>query len=956
MDQLLSQLIPTQRVGSDGFNWWVGQVEGTAADEKNNKGGYRFKVRIVGDHPKSKEILDTKDLPWANVMMPVNVPFMPGNVGGAHPQLIKGCWVIGFYLDNDRQKPIIMGSIGQTPSATTVSKSERPDDDGFETYNNITAARVDPAKDGVPAPENPEGGEAEPNTQAGPLSDGTTNEEGEDRVDEGDRKRGAIDQEEWCQITAEKCKKPDLKTQITSILGELLRDIQKSNGKIGTYYINNLTGDLNNSISDGRSKVDKAIRVVREFLGKVKGFIKKKIGEAVDFLVKALLYPDGEKGGNILTPVTEWFNNLLKDLGCQMADLGERLEKWLTNVLMNFIGKIYRAAICQVDEFVNGIISKINQLMNELLNSILGPLQDILGAIAGPLNLIGEAINFVFKLLGISCSGPDQTCSKYKEVCTSGEKKKDEDDKDFLDDLLADIDGLFGDTPPDYTQYVCDEAYTGNPLQITTVGFVGGVPKESDLETKRPKLIYNIDDITVVEGQVAEFTITREGEIDIASSVKFKTIDSPKSGTATVESDYLPVSEIVGFNIGETEKVVTVQTLTDSLTEQDETFFVTITTNSPINETEVETIYIKGTARCTITEENVKEPYDPYKPPIVDPFPTVPGTEQPDEVIEPPAVDDDTDIDPDPDTDSDTPPTVTPTYTVTSNRSTCPEGEFIIYTVKTKFVANGSILYYNLSGTDITTGDIVGGKLSGSFIINNGEAKITVGIEEDNLLEDQETLTFTLTGKGASVDVLITVDTPETPEDPGVGDDPTTVFEPFVPPTVKPPITDDNGGIIEIPIDDPGDPWSEPPVVFIGGQGSGATATGLLDESGRLTEIRVQSPGYGYKLNLASDNGVRCIIDAFTVLRPGVRYTSQPDMYVDGRVGVAEAIINDDGFVIGARVLDRETTFLTLPSVDIVGGGGYGARLLPSLACLDTEQLTTIGSTKIGTGKYIDCP
>ena len=47
-------------------------------------------------------------------MMPVNVPFMPGNIGG-HPQLVKGCWVIGFYLDNEKQKPIIMGSIGPTP-------------------------------------------------------------------------------------------------------------------------------------------------------------------------------------------------------------------------------------------------------------------------------------------------------------------------------------------------------------------------------------------------------------------------------------------------------------------------------------------------------------------------------------------------------------------------------------------------------------------------------------------------------------------------------------------------------------------------------------------------------------------------------------------------------------------------------------------------------------------------
>ena len=164
MDQLLSQLIPTQRIGSDGFNWWVGQVEQTAAEEKTNKGGYRFKVRIVGDHPSSKEILDTKDLPWANVMMPVNVPFMPGNVGGAHPQLIKGCWVVGFYLDNLKQKPIIMGSIGQTPGATTISKSERPGDStAFATVNNTVANPVNVGTDGQPAPENPEGGEGETN-------------------------------------------------------------------------------------------------------------------------------------------------------------------------------------------------------------------------------------------------------------------------------------------------------------------------------------------------------------------------------------------------------------------------------------------------------------------------------------------------------------------------------------------------------------------------------------------------------------------------------------------------------------------------------------------------------------------------------------------------------------------------------------------------------------------------
>jgi hypothetical protein len=144
--------------------------------------------------------------------------------------------------------------------------------------------------------------------------------------------------------------------------------------------------------------------------------------------------------------------------------------------------------------------------------------------------------------------------------------------------------------------------------------------------------------------------------------------------------------------------------------------------------------------------------------------------------------------------------------------------------------------------------------------------------------------------------------------------------------------------------------------VFVGGSGIGATATALLDQDGFLTEIRVKSSGYGYKKNLATDNDVRCIIDAFTVIRPGIGYTEIPDLYINGELGVAEALIDDNGFVIGARILDRQRTFDEFPEIIVVGGGGYGAKLLPSLACLDTEALSTIGSTKIGTGRYVDCP
>ena len=92
-------------------------------------------------------------------------------------------------------------------------------------------------------------------------------------------------------------------------------------------------------------------------------------------------------------------------------------------------------------------------------------------------------------------------------------------------------------------------------------------------------------------------------------------------------------------------------------------------------------------------------------------------------------------------------------------------------------------------------------------------------------------------------------------------------------------------------------------------------------------------------------------------MKTGSGYTSPPDLYVNGQLGIAEAILDvDNGFVIGARVLNRQITFEKFPTINIVGGGGYGARMLPSLACLDTDALTTIGATKIGTGRYVDCP
>lgn len=948
MDNLLSQIIPTHRIG-DSFNWWVGQIEGTASNEKKNKGGYRFKVRIVGDHPSSKAILDTKDLPWANVMMPVNVPFMPGNKGGATPQLIEGCWVVGFYLDSDKQKPLIIGSIGQTPGATTVVNRGAPgNQEPFKTIVENPNHQIKPGVDGTPPAE----GSGEPNKITGALSDGSCNEEGE-RVPIPPRMKNGPKDEKWCQSVAEKCDDPDLKEQATIILGEFLAEVQNNNGNIGSYLVSQVNGKVNKAVNVGRKYVNKTMTVIREFIARVKGFVIEKLTAGVKDLIKILLKSD--KKGNSLTPVTEWFNNLLKDLGCKMEDLGERLEKWLTNLIMSYIRQAYRAVVCHVDAFVNAVLSKMNELMEEVLGTILGPLQSILGAIAAPLNLLGGAINFVLKILGISCSGPKSDCAIYKQVCTDGSKKKKKDDKDFLDNLLEGIDNLFPVTGADYTQYTCDEAQTGRPLDVTTIGFTGGVPLPPGTtgpSTKQPKITYNIEDITVEEGKEAVFTVTRSGSIQSASSVTYKTLKN--KGTATVGTDYLEATGILGFASGESEKTITVTTLYSEEKEDPEDFYIKLALNSPGEGSDIETYFNKNVARCTIVEKNLKEPYDPAD--ITEPKDPITGIEE--QFPDPgDGIGDGGDGTGDDGTDT------TVSYKVVANRSSVKEGEFIIYTITTKNIENGTILYYTLLGEGITSDDIVGGNIIGNFVINNNTAKVTVGLEEDGVVEDDEILTFTINGTGASVDVLVVTSDGSGKDDlsefdQGIGETPENTFSDFQVPTVDPTkvITDPNGGIIEIPIDEPGDPWAEPPFVFIGGEGFGAVATPLLDQDGYITEIRIKRPGAGYKLNLASEVGVRCIVDTFTVITPGRGYTSKPDVYVNGEKDIAEAIINDDGFVIGARTLNRELTFEELPEIIVVGGGGYGATLLPSLICLDTDGLSRVGSTKIGTGRYVDCP
>ena len=944
IDSALNELYPIHQIGSDGFKWWIGQIEEPSKNDPKQSG--RCKVRIVGLHPKSCNSVSNDDLPWAVATMPVTTPHIIGVSTTVSDQLEKGVWVVGFFLDNERQHPCIIGSIGGVAhSSDTPPEGEDPSKEclaftSFIRDNTSIADQGDSSKNFCAVPTTLTG-----NQQIGKEQEANSilaSSETNLQVAQGGENSNVNPAGTKVCVERPSTCKTDVKSKYTRLFSEMLYEIQRNDGKLGTYLVGEMSSGIYDQIDLGREYVDKAILIMRTFIANIKGFVLDKIKEASKWITKSLLRPD--KNGRGLNKLTDNINKQLKKVGCTMKDLATRLAEWLENIIFGYLFNLYKQAACQVDEFVQGLLNKIQSLMNELLESILGPLQNILGAIAAPLNIIGEAINKVLNLLGIECNGPNEKCNPKKTICTDN---SGDDGEDFLDRLLKDLNNW--GTGQDWATYTCDDAYQGTKLSDTNIVFVGGIQKPDQT------IKYLVKDIVVKEGETAIFTVERSGYLGESSSVEFSVSD----GTATKGVDYEDVSGVLGFTGGQTSKTIEVKTFQDNISELKEDFFLKIVPDTPSAGTEFPSFFFNNIARCTISPvkgiddptQGVGDGEDDDETSDVD-FPNV-NVENPDnwvDVVNP--------------SESGEAPSTVPTYSVTADKATVKEGDFVTFTIVTTNVAIGTKLSYNLVGTGITPSDFTSNTLTDTFIVEDLEgysAKVVIGIKKDAFIESEETFVFAIPGTGAQASVIISSELSSlSAEDRNRLEDlseiDTTGDSNNRLPEAGEIITNGDGGVLEIPIQNSGNRFVERPAVFITGNGYGATGEVLLDNDGFAKEVRIVNPGFGYKINTPSNASKECIIDSFTMISPGRGYTSVPTVFVGKSRDIAEAQINTDGQVIAVRIKDRTVTFEEYPEIIISGGGGIGARFIPSFVCLDPDERVRVGSAKVGTGTYIDCP
>lgn len=90
----------------------------------------RCQVRVVGLHTENKADLPTEMLPWAYPMQPVTSAAMSG-IGHAPVGPVEGTWVIIMFRDEEKQQPIMLGTIGGIPQKTDISSNYLNDGDDY---------------------------------------------------------------------------------------------------------------------------------------------------------------------------------------------------------------------------------------------------------------------------------------------------------------------------------------------------------------------------------------------------------------------------------------------------------------------------------------------------------------------------------------------------------------------------------------------------------------------------------------------------------------------------------------------------------------------------------------------------------------------------------------------------------------------------------------------------------
>jgi hypothetical protein len=866
---------------------------GQVETEDGLKNSNRYKVRIVGQHVKSCTAVPVSDLPWAVVMLPVTAPSSEGNSNYSPAKLQKGDWVVGFFMDGATgQQPIIMGSLQKVTNST---------DKNALSNNNATSECL--AFTRYVPPTNPYLAQPVGAQQDASARPGTTGDtEGKGTPNQGPPPAVAQSAKPYSPSAT------STRFSCVNVADVACKDTDKSN----EWFKNTLT-ELFGAISSsggqvGTQLLSSATGTLVDYANAAKGYINRGFGVIRAYIERAK--------AQMLALIKQGVSAVIKFcMGIPAPTIDPKTGEAIKTKKTGVLGSIIK----WLNEQLGLINCAIADLEQKLLDFLTNLITDLLTSVVNGATCVIEAI-------------VSEVLSEVESFLTG-----------LIDAILGPLQALLGIIASPLNILGAALKYIFDLLGITCTGLDNKCRDKEQLQhCTGPKKKPGEDDFAALDKLIS----------DIQDDISPAPLQ-----TSCQESKAIPCPSVTEADVagGEPDPDGFTGDPVDTLTPADDPFgddffdsfpdpfnpddedlpdddgddgdedtptslpLVAAVAGSgtiPLNAFSTIASVIDTSRDWTITtsgELAILEGSDSA-------FAFTPTTNT-------------------------TTPSVFVSYSLTSDKTTVAPGEKITFTLTdlSGTISNGTSYDYIIFGV-VQTKDFVGDTISGTMIMNNGVAVKTIQISDSVSFTGSRSVTFNVAAKSKLFNILNEKEATPTPPPPT-----------FKPPIIGNPEVDDEGKIIDIPIEDPGDPYVFPPFIKIYGTGVGASAKAVLDDSGKLTKVLIQRPGRGYTPNKSTSK--QCVIDGFVIIRPGLGYKTAPKIYVDGDSNVARAIINENGYVVDVQVINKTRTFAKFPEI-IVEGVGAGAKVIPSLACLDNKNFVALVNevAPSGAAEVVDCP
>ena len=265
-----------------------------------------------------------------------------------------------------------------------------------------------------------------------------------------------------------------LSDNIGAVIGDFMKIIQDTDGKIGSKFVNGITGELFSITGYVQKYLASITSIIRNGIGWIKAIITKEVRKAIDALVKAIMVPIK----NVTSVINETLEKVLNMIFCSFGDIESMISNMIEGLLNTLVDSALNSIFGCLNTLVDGIMNEIMGEILGLMSNIIGVFENIAGIIGGFGDMFGMAINAILELLGISCGGSG-SCSTAasKALVTAfnspGEFGLTNGIKSGLNNGLSALDGVSGSIGKETSKLNAEAAEFAKGVDLGTANVPG---------------------------------------------------------------------------------------------------------------------------------------------------------------------------------------------------------------------------------------------------------------------------------------------------------------------------------------------------------------------------------------------------------------------------------------------------------------------------------------------------